>query len=170
MRNHPVTRQVVEAAFSIHYSHLPEVTRAKIRNLIIDGMGVLIEGLGHHNVAIVVNHLREVGGKSTSYLPGHDYATSIPDAAFVHGIAIHVMDFEPMFDPPTHVVSPVLGALVALMMCDSESSCARRDPQGELFLKAFTAGIELQADLRTAALVADNDSFRANLGGAGWMG
>lgn len=158
MRDYPVTRQVVEAAFSIHYSHLPEVTRAKIRNLIIDGMGVLIEGLGHHNVAIVVNHLREVGGKSTSYLPGHDYATSIPDAAFVHGIAIHVMDFEPMFDPPTHVVSPVLGALVALMMCDSVSSCARRDPQGELFLKAFTAGIEFQADLRTAALVADNDA------------
>lgn len=158
MRNQPVTRQVVESAYGINYANLPEATRDKIRNLIIDGMGVLIEGLGHQNVAIVVNHLREVGGKSTSYLPGHDYATSIPDAAFVHGIAIHVMDFEPMFDPPTHVVSPVLGALTALMLCDADSSCTKRDAQGELFLKAFTAGIELQADLRTAAFINDNDA------------
>jgi 2-methylcitrate dehydratase PrpD len=158
MREQPITRQVVDAAYAIHYPSLPEPTQDKIRNLIIDGMGVLIEGLGHHNVGIVVDHLRDVGGNSTSFLPGHDYATSITDAAFVHGIAIHVMDFEPMFDPPTHVVSPVLGALVALMMCDGKSSCAKRDPHGELFLNAFTAGIELQADLRTAALIADNDA------------
>jgi len=153
-----VTRQVVEAAYAIEFSNLSEPIQFKVRNLIVDGMGVMIEGLHHPNVAIVVNQLREVGGKSTSHLPGHSYATSVPDAAFVHGIAIHVMDFEPMFDPPTHVVSPVLGALVALMMCDGESSCAKRDPHGQLFLKAFTAGIEIQADLRTAALVADNDA------------
>jgi aconitate decarboxylase len=158
MRNQPVTRQVVEAAYAIDYTALHEHTRSNIRNLIIDGVGVLMEGLKHSNVAIVVDHLRQVGGKSTSYLPGHGYATSVPDAAFVHGIAIHVMDFEPMFDPPTHVVSPVLGTLTALMMCDGESSCAKRDPNGLLFLKAFTAGIELQADLRTAALVADNEA------------
>ena len=158
MREQRVTRQVVESAYSIHYANIAEPIQSKVRNLIVDGMGVMIEGLAHPNVAIVVNHLREVGGKSTSYLPGHDYATSVPDAAFVHGIAIHVMDFEPMFDPPTHVVSPVLGALVALVMCDGESSGAKSDPHGELFLKAFTAGIELQADLRTAALIADNDA------------
>jgi aconitate decarboxylase len=158
MREQRVTRQVVESAYSIHFATIAEPIQSKVRNLIVDGMGVMIEGLDHPNVAIVVNHLREVGGRSTSYLPGHNYATSVPDAAFVHGIAIHVMDFEPMFDPPTHVVSPVLGALVALMMCDGESSCAKRDPHGELFLKAFTAGIELQADLRTAALIADNDA------------
>lgn len=158
MREQPVTRQVVEAAYAINYSTLSPSLQGAIRNLIVDGVGVMLEGLGHSNVDIVVKHLREVGAKSSSYLPGHQFATSVPDAAFVHGIAIHVMDFEPMFDPPTHVVSPVLGALVALMMCDGDSSCAKRDPKGELFLKAFTAGIELQADLRTAALIADNDA------------
>jgi aconitate decarboxylase len=158
MREETTTREVVEAAYSIDFNMLPAEVQACLRNLLVDGMGVLLEGLGHENVAIVVNYLREVGGSSTSYLPGYGYSTSVPDAAFVHGIAIHVMDFEPMFDPPTHVVSPVLGALMALAMCEGEQTCAKTDPHGARFLKAFTAGIELQADLRTAALIADSDA------------
>jgi aconitate decarboxylase len=156
MRDRPITREVVEAAYAIRYEELSDDLRLNIRNLIVDGMGVLLEGWRHPNVQIVVDHLREHGAIQHSLLPAHEFSTTIPDAAFVHGIAIHVMDFEPMFDPPTHVVSPVLGALVALALADDSST----NPQADAlrFLNAFTAGIELQADLRTAALIDDNDA------------
>jgi len=156
MRDRPVTREVVDSAYAIRYDQLSDNLRLSIRNLIIDGLGVLLEGLHHPNVSIIVNHLREHGAVSKSVIPGHQFSTSLPDAAFVHGIAIHVMDFEPMFDPPTHVVSPVLGALIALALNEEGRDFAPSDALR--FMNAFTAGIELQADLRTAALVNDNDA------------
>jgi aconitate decarboxylase len=156
MRETSITRQVVEAAYSIRYEELSVDLRLNIRNLIVDGIGVLLEGWCHPNVGIVVDYLREHSGGARSLLPAHKFSTTIPEAAFVHGIAIHVMDFEPMFDPPTHVVSPVLGALVSLALANESSANPHADAQR--FLNAFTAGIELQADLRTAAFIDDNDA------------
>jgi len=156
MRDQPITHYVVDAAYGIRYDELPIDLKASIRNLLVDGIGVLLEGLNHHNVRIVLDHLREHSVVSRSVLPGHPFSTSIADAAFVHGIAIHVMDFEPMFDPPTHVVSPVLGALMALSLDEARGEYTQ--PDSLRFLNAFTAGVELQADLRTAALIDDSDA------------
>lgn len=153
-----LTRHVAAAAHAVRFEALPSDVQRKILDLLIDGLGVMCFGLKHPNVTIIVDYLREVGSTPASTIPGHRFASSTADAAFVNGLAIHVMDFEPMFDPPTHVVSPVLGALVALIMKEQATTGELGPEDGLRFLNAFAAGIELQADLRTAAMVDDNDA------------
>jgi aconitate decarboxylase len=148
-----LTRQLVDAAYEIKFSNLPQDLRVRIRQLFIDGVGVWLAGMQHPNVSILVDYLRELNASPISPLIGHNIAVSVTDAAWVNGVATHVMDFEPMFDPPTHAVSPVLGALMALCLANENSDVGISiDRNGDRLLSAFTAGIQLQADLRKASL------------------
>jgi aconitate decarboxylase len=130
-----------------------------IHDLFRDGYGVLLAGLAHPNLSILKAHVATLSsGGVTPILGAQDPRggrtqacwTSPQEAAFVFGTAIHVLDFEPMFDPPTHAVSPVLGALSALIHLPG-----LRERTGHEMLAAFAAGIQLQAGLRRATLGAD---------------
>jgi aconitate decarboxylase len=158
MNKREITSEVVDHALAIRFSKLPTIIQNNVKKLITDGLGVMFEGLNHDNIQIIVDHLREIGSKSTSQILGHNFSASVTDAAFINGTAIHVMDYEPMFDPPTHAVSPVLGALMALILSNHRQIGINQERDGERFLNAFTAGIELQADLRTAAITDDKEA------------
>jgi len=58
-----------------------------------------------------------------------------------HGMMVHVLDYEPMWHPPTHAVSPLLPALLSACELGEEVS-------GQDFLRAFAAAIEFQGRLR----------------------
>ena len=150
-----VTRAVVERAIALRLHAVAPSLRREVRRLWTDGVGVMLAGLGHPNVALLARHVAELGCRPVSPVYGHALRTSPQEAAFVLGTATHVLDFEPMFDPPTHPVSPVLGALVALLpVAPADGGVAT----GERLLRAFAAGIQLQADLRTAARAADGEA------------
>lgn len=69
------------------------------------------------------------------------------EAARVNGAAMHVLDFEPMWNPATHSLSTILPALLAL----AESGRAGGDGVGLRLLDALVAGIEAQGRLRLAS-------------------
>src|SRR5262245_23585902 len=58
---------------------------------------------------------------------GHGFAASPGLAARVNGMAMHVLDFEPMWVPANHGVSPVLPGLLAL---GEQRERAGAGPQG----------------------------------------
>ena len=149
------TRQVIQSARSLRFHSLPDRTRTTVLDLFRDGMGVLLAGLPHPNLAILKEHVRLLGCAPVSPIPGADLATSPQEAAFILGTAIHVLDFEPMFHPPTHAVSPVLGALAALIHMPDTQVSKGDQGAGDRLLSAFAAGIQLQADLRSAASSSD---------------
>ena len=60
-------------------------------------------------------------------------------AAFIHGCATHVFDFEPMWHPPTHPISPVLPALISLTYSSTIS--------GQEFLLGFAVALEMESRL-----------------------
>jgi aconitate decarboxylase len=67
-------------------------------------------------------------------------------ASRINGAAMHVLDYEPMWNPANHAVSTVLPALIALAETDAAAAI-----DGPALLAAFATGIEAQARLRRAS-------------------
>jgi aconitate decarboxylase len=79
---------------------------------------------------------------------GQGFATSVVNAARVNGMAMHVLDFEPMWNPPNHALSPLLPALLALAEQREQQGAG---PQGRAVLRAIAKGVEAQGRLRLAS-------------------
>ena len=145
-----ITETVVKAAYSINIEAVEEATLTKVIDLLRDGLGVLLAGISHNTVKILVEHFKPQEPKTGIKVIGHNLEANLPEAAFMYGCAIHSMDFEPMFLPPTHAISPVLSPLIAIAQS--------REIDGKTFLKAFMAGIQIEAGLRIGAKIADNEA------------
>ena len=91
----------------------PEVVRAA-KDVILDGVGVMLAGSQEEPPRIVGEYAREMGGTPQCTVFGLDFKTSAPMAAFVNGVSGHVLDYEPMWHPATHATSPTLPAILAL--------------------------------------------------------
>ncbi|MDA8715386.1 MmgE/PrpD family protein [Flavobacteriales bacterium] len=141
------TKEVVQIAERIQLNQIDPAALLSAKKIMRDGLGVLILGLRHETIDLLKKYFAQNETVQGVQLLGGSLKLSKTDAAFIYGCAIHSMDFEPMFLPPTHAVSPVLAPLIALAQSGEGS--------GELFLKAFVAGIQLEADLRKAAEASD---------------
>ena len=141
------TKEVVQIAERIQLNQIDPAALLSAKKIMRDGLGVLILGLQHETIDLLKKYFAQNETVQGVQLLGGSLKLSKTDAAFIYGCAIHSMDFEPMFLPPTHAVSPVLAPLIALAQSGEVS--------GELFLKAFVAGIQLEADLRKAAVASD---------------
>jgi 2-methylcitrate dehydratase PrpD len=78
---------------------------------------------------------------------GQGVRASVADAARINGAAMHVLDFEPMWNPANHAVSTTLPALLAL----AEQPGVPPSGLGKRLLTALATGIEAQARLRKAS-------------------
>jgi len=92
-----------------------------------------------------------VAGSAASLL-GLNARLGTVQAALVNGASMHVLDFEPMWLPATHALSPALAAVLALgeaLGCD-----------GAKILTAMVLGIEMQGRLRLAAGALESHELR----------
>ena len=83
------------------------------------------------------------GAGSAAALLGLNARLGTVPAALVNGAAMHVLDYEPMWLPATHALSPSLAAALALGETLGSS--------GAKILAAMVLGIEIQGRLRQAA-------------------
>jgi 2-methylcitrate dehydratase PrpD len=105
-----LARHIVETT----YDSLPaEVVRAA-KDVILDGVGVMLAGSREEPPRIVAEYAREMGGPPRCTVFGLGFKTSPPMAAFVNGVSGHVLDYEPMWHPATHATSPTLPSILAL--------------------------------------------------------
>lgn len=86
----------------------------RVKQAIKDGIAVAIAGAGELPVKLLAAHVKAQGGSNQASVWGHGFRTSTIYAAYVNGVATHVLDFEPMWLPPTHAVSPTLPVALAL--------------------------------------------------------
>lgn len=147
---HQRTKELVNLAYKINVKELDKGISRISKNLIRDGIGVLLAGIDHPTVKIITSYLEGSQPENGVKIIGHKLKCNLPDTAFVYGCAIHSMDYEPMFLPPTHAVSPVLAPLLAIAQ--------KEDLDGNTFLKAFIAGIQFEAGLRIATKISDNEA------------
>jgi aconitate decarboxylase len=121
---------------------------ARCRQLLIDGLAVGSAGAAEPGPSMMASLVSEDGCTGACSLIGKTQRASVTAAARVNGMAMHVLDFEPMWSPPNHAVSPLLPALLALAEIAESSSTSY---QGAALLRAFAKGIEAQGRLRLSS-------------------
>lgn len=144
------TSKLVELSYAINIDEIEEETLIKATTILSDGIGVLLHGIDHHTVQVIAKYLHDQEPKNGVKVIGHNFNATLADAAFIYGCAIHSNDFEPMFLPPTHAVSPILAPLIAIAQ--------KKKINGKTFLKAFIAGIQFEAGLREGARRSDTSA------------
>src|SRR5919199_4836947 len=125
----------------------PEVAD-RARLLLLDGLAVAAAGAAEPGPGIAAALARAEGAKPVATVIGHELATSPTLAARVNGMAMHVLDFEPMWFPPNHALSITLPALLALA---EAREAASGEPAGAALLRALAKGIEAQGRLRLSS-------------------
>ena len=129
------------------YDSLPaEVVRAA-KEIILDGVGVMLAGSKEEPPRIVAEYAREMGGSPQCTVFGYGFKTSPPMAAFVNGVSGHVLDYEPMWHPATHATSPTLPSILAL--------AEMRDSSGKDAIRALAVAFEVQGRLRLGGFPAE---------------
>ncbi|KRE18234.1 hypothetical protein ASE63_03460 [Bosea sp. Root381] len=127
---------------------LDDTARQAARSLVLDGLAVAALGAGEKGPTILAEVAPEAQRAASAALIGREKRVSPADAARINGAAMHVLDFEPMWNPANHSLSTTLPALMAL----AETGAASSDrPLGERILSALAIGIEAQERLRLAS-------------------
>jgi len=109
--------------------------------------GIAVAALGAKEAAPQLLYLQALESKGAPHAtPIAQGRLSLPAStvARINGAAMHVLDYEPMWNPATHSLSTTLPALLALAEM-------RGDIDGARLLTALTTGIEAQARLRKAS-------------------
>jgi aconitate decarboxylase len=131
---------------------LDEAAREACVALVTDGLAVAALGAGEAGPRLLAEAALATQSKPVATLIGHATGTSAAEAARANGAAMHVLDFEPMWNPANHALSTTLPALLALAEAEGGSAPARESrPLGGRVLAALAIGIEAQARLRLSS-------------------
>ena len=138
-----VTEQLAGHITATDFDSMPPEAVYAAKIVILDGLAVSLTGSQEQAARIVAEYAMEMGGKPVSSVFGHGFKTSPPMAAFVNGVAGHVLDYEVMWHPATHATSPTLPGILAL----AESSGST----GRDIIAARVTGFEVQGRIRVAS-------------------
>ncbi len=108
-----VTERLCRTIAEIGLDSIPEEAVNAAKRVILDGIAVAIAGVHEEGPRIAADHIRSLGGGGGSVVLGMGFRANPVSAALVNGISIHILDFEPMWMPPTHAVSPSLPSVLA---------------------------------------------------------
>ncbi|MBM3342840.1 MAG: MmgE/PrpD family protein [Betaproteobacteria bacterium] len=139
---HP-TKAIAQCVCPITYAALGEDTVAVVKRLIADGVAVAIAGSAQEPPRILADHAAALGGAARATVWGFGFKTTAVQAAFVNAASMHVLDFEPMSNPPTHAVSPTVPVAFAL--------AEARQSDGREIIAACAKGFEMQGRVLAAA-------------------
>jgi aconitate decarboxylase len=143
MAKNAVTRDLCQTITQVSFDALPSQVIAVAKRIILDGIAVAVAGAREDGPRITAEHVKNLGGNPASTVIGHGYKTSPVSAAYVNGISMHVLDYEPMWSPPTHATSPTLPTVLALAEMEHAT--------GRDVITTFVTACEMQGRLRLAS-------------------
>ena len=143
-----LTARVCERIFTCGREALDSSLLPAARQLLLDGLavgvaGARLEAAPRILAAHFADPLTGASGNATASLLGLNARLGTLPAALVNGAAMHVLDFEPMWLPATHALSPALAPVLALGETLGST--------GAQILTAMVLGVEIQGRLRQAA-------------------
>lgn len=137
-----LTNELCKIIYATRYESLGADCVARVKQAIQDGVAVALAGCREEPVAIGVAHARDLGGTPQASVWGWGIKTSVVQAANINAMATHVLDFEPMWSPPTHSVSPTVPVAFAL--------AELKGATGRQIITAVAKGLEIQGRLQYA--------------------
>lgn len=143
-----LTSQICDAIVAAASAPLGDDVLRAARQLFLDGVAVAVAGPQFEEApSLLLEHFEDPltgqGGGGSATVLGLNARLSPVAAALVNGASMHVLDFEPMWLPATHALSPALAPTLALGQAIGAD--------GARLLKAMVLGIEIQGRLRQAA-------------------
>ena len=141
-----LTREFVETLLAWPADTAPLLERCQL--LVIDGLAVAAAGAAERGPSLMADMARQDEPSGAATVIGHGFSAALSVAARINGMAMHVLDFEPMWNPPNHAISPLLPALLALA---EQRELSQGKAQGHALLRALAKGIEAQGRLRLAS-------------------
>jgi aconitate decarboxylase len=139
---HP-TEELCRIITQTTFATLPAQVVDVAKRIILDGIAVAVAGAEEEGTWIVAEHLKSLGANAVSTVLGQGFKTSPVSAAYINGIAMHILDYEPMWSPPTHATSPTLPAVLALAEIERVT--------GQEVITALIKGCEIQGRIRLAS-------------------
>jgi aconitate decarboxylase len=138
-----ITRKLCEKIVATTADRMDEAAIAKARQLVLDGIAVAVAGARIEQAPqILADYLRGQESKPECSALGFGFRLAPVPAALLNATSMHVLDFEPMWTPATHALSPALAPALAL----AESIGAG----GRDVLAAVVKGVEIQGWIRQA--------------------
>ena len=137
------TEALAQLIVQADYDSMPTQVVQAAKDVLLDGLGVMLAGSSEETARAVAEYVKEMGGLPRCTVYGHGFATSPVMAAFANGVSGHVLDYEAMWYPPTHPTSPTLPAILAL--------AEMRGLSGTDVLAALIVGFEVQGRIRLAS-------------------
>ncbi len=144
-RQAPVTLEIASRAAGLRYAELPEDIRRRVRQCLLDWLGVTLAGAAEEVSRILLAEAEEQGGRPVATLIGRAIKASTQQAALLNGVASHALDYDDVnITMGGHPTVPIMPALLALGETEGAS--------GADLIAAFVAGYETAC--RIGALVA----------------
>ena len=109
-----VTEQLANHIASVNFDSMPPKAVEAAKVVILDGLAVTLAGSRETATQIVADYALEMGGNPQCSVFGQGFKTSVPMAAFVKGVAGHVLGYEVMRHPATHTTSPTIPSILRL--------------------------------------------------------
>ena len=152
-----LTSRICDRIAASGRAKLDAAAMSAARQLCLDGIAVAVAGARIEEAprllaAHFADPLTGTGGGNSASLLGLNARLGTVPAALVNGASMHVLDFEPMWLPATHALSPALAPALALGEALGSS--------GEKILTAMVLGIEIQGRLRQAARGLESHELR----------
>ena len=108
------TLALARFAAELSYADLPEEVVAKAQVLLLDFFGVALAGSRVPEIVTITDLVRSRGGKPVATVLGGDFATSVPDAAYLNGCASDVLEHQDGYRFGGFHPSHALAALLAV--------------------------------------------------------
>jgi aconitate decarboxylase len=137
-----LTRRLCEIVHATRYESLGAECVDRVKQAIQDGVAVALAGCRETPVVIAAEHQASLGGAPQASVWGAGIRLSVVQATCINAMAAHVLDFEPMWSPPTHAISPTVPAALALAEVQPVS--------GRQLIAAVAKGLEMQGRLQFA--------------------
>jgi len=148
-----ITRRLCEKIVATTADSMGETAIARARQLVLDGIAVAVAGARIEEAPkILASYLRGQGSKPECSALGFGFRLAPVPAALLNATSMHVLDFEPMWTPATHALSPALAPVLTL----AESIGAR----GCDVLAAVIKGVEIQGRIRLACGHVESRDFK----------
>jgi len=138
-----MTENIANFVVATGYEHIPREAIGITKNAILDCIGVTIAGSNEPAVNITAEQAKPISTADEAGVICRDFRTSADLAAWINGVASHVLDYDDTFTIEAgynmHPTVPILPAVLALgEKCDSS---------GSDILTAYTIGIEVESRL-----------------------
>jgi 2-methylcitrate dehydratase PrpD len=138
-----VTSELSAKIAATRFEDLPPAAVAAGRQLVADGLAIAMAGCDDAAIRILAAYYRAAEARADAPVFGHGFRTIPAMAAAVNGAAMHVLDFEPMWKPANHALSPTLPVILAL--------ASIRPVDGRMLVTALVKGLEIQGLIRDAS-------------------